>query len=637
MPLVNFTNLDFDQIKTTLRDYLRANSNFTDYDFDGSNLSAILDVLAYNTYIASYNANMVSNEVFIDSATLRENVVSLARNIGYIPRSKKSAKATISFFVDTTNLGLNNNPLTLTLQKGISFTSENNFTFIVPEDITAAVVDGIASFDEIEIYEGTYLRTTYTVNTRETNQRFIINNSNLDTDLLNVYVKDNETSGEVTKFSYVDNLFDLNSQSRVFFIQEIEDQRYELIFGDGIFGKLLENGNVIQADYVITNGSSANGTDTFSFSGRIVDNNGNIITSGRSTITTNFSAEGGADVESVDSIRKYAPKVYAAQNRAVTASDYEAIIPRIYSDTESVSTFGGEELDPPKYGRVYIVIKPKNGNYLPNNVKDNIKSKLKKYSVAGIVPEIVDLKYLYIEATSTINYNSNKAPNSDFVVSKVLENVGLYASSAELNKYGAKFKYSRFLKIIDDSHESITSNITKLEMRRDFRTSLNSFAEYEVCFGNEFHIENCKGFNIRSSGFTVAGIADTVYFSDLPNSDGVTGTVFLFKLDSPTNYTILRKSIGTVDYVKGEIKINPIKITSTRKFKGDSIIEVSSIPKSNDIIGKQDLYIQLDINNSSFIGLADSISSGSDPAGSTFYNKNSTLLSSYNQGALVRQ
>jgi len=302
MALVNFTNLDFDQIKSSIREYLRANSNFTDYDFEGSNLSTLVDVLAYNTYISSYNANMISNEVFIDSATLRENVVSLARNIGYVPHS------------------------------------------------------------------------------------------NIDIDSINVFVRDTQASTIKSSFKLSRNLFNIDSESRVFFIQEIEDQRYELIFGDGIFGKKLNNLNYIEVSYNITNGESANGVSSFNFNGRILDNNNRVVTTGISLITTNLSSQNGREIESVESIKKYAPRKYSSQNRAVTATDYETIIPTIYPEAESISVFGGEDLNPPKYGRVFISIKPINGPFVSNQVKDNIKSSLRRYSVAGIVPEIIDLR-----------------------------------------------------------------------------------------------------------------------------------------------------------------------------------------------------------------------------------------------------
>jgi len=637
MALVNFTNLDFDQIKTSIKDYLRSNSNFTDYDFEGSNLSTIIDVLAYNTYISSYNANMVSNEVFIDSATLRENVVSLARNIGYVPRSRTAAKANISFFVDTTSLSTN--PVTLTLSKGVVCTSSASFgtesyTFTIPEDITVPVVDGVATFDGIDIYQGTFLTTNFTVTQENLNspQRFILENANIDTSSISVRVRDTQSSTSSRKFILSNSLFEVTSTSKVFFIQEIEDQRYELIFGDGVFGEKLENLNYIEASYITTSGEAGNGISSFTFNGRLLDNNGNLVTSSISLITTNIASQSGKEIESVDSIKKYAPRVYASYNRAVTAADYEALIPQIYPETQSVSAFGGEELDPPQYGKVFVVIKPFFGPFIPNSIKDNLKNQLRKYNVAGVVTEILDLKYLYIEIDSTAYYNTNLAPSADFVKSIISNNITSYANSTELNKYGARFKYSKFQNIIDTSHESVTSNITKVQMRRDLRPVLNRFADYEICFGNAFHIKNQNGYNIKSSGFKIRNVADTLYLSDIPNSDQKTGQIIFFKLSSPTQPIIVKRSAGTINYEKGEILLNPVEITSTTKSTlGESIIEISALPKSNDVIGLQDLYLQLDINKSVLNMLSDEISSGADTSGITY-----KTTSSYTNGNLVR-
>ena len=635
MALVNFTNLDFDQIKSSLREYLRANSNFTDYDFEGSNLSTIIDVLAYNTYISSYNANMVSNEVFIDGATLRENVVSLARNIGYVPHSRSASRANISFFVDTT--GFTTNPLTLTLKSGVVCTSNTSFgnqsfSFVITQDITVPIVNGIALFENVDIYEGSLITNNFAVNANNPNQRFILDNPNIDIDSIKVFVRDTQASTVRKTFTLSKNLFNITSESRVFFIQEIEDQRYELIFGDGVFGAKLENLNYIEVLYNITSGESANGVSSFNYNGRIVDNNGRVITTGISLITTNSPSQNGREIESVESIKKYAPRKYSAQNRAVTATDYETIIPTIYPETESISVFGGEDLTPPKYGRVFISIKPINGPFVSSQVKDNIKSSLRRYSVAGIVPEIIDLKYLYVETDTTAYYNSNSVFDVNYLKDIIFNNIINYARSKELNKYGARFKYSKFLKIIDDSDVSVTSNITKIVMRRDLRVQSNAFSNYEICYGNQFHIKNQNGYNIKSSGFTVAGISETLYLSDKPNSDNLTGTIFFFSLNSNTQPVVIRNNVGTIDYVKGEIMLSPLNITSTTKTSfSQPIIEISAIPKSNDVIGLQDLYLQLDINNSVVNMLSDEIDSGSNISGSTY-----KVTSSYTNGDLVR-
>ena len=640
MPLVNFTNLDFDQIKTTLKNYLKANSNFTDYDFEGSNLSTILDVLAYNTYITSYNANMVANEVFIDSATLRENVVSLARNIGYVPKSRKAATSTVSFFVDTSNI--TPPPVSLTLHKGpIASTSgsfgNQSFVFSILEDITVPVFNNIASFDEIKIYEGVLLTSNFTYNPRNPNQRYILPNSGIDTDLISAIVRPNETSTISVKYNLQDSLFNVNSESEVYYIQEIEDERYELIFGDGVFGKALEDGNYIQVSYIVSNGDSGNGIGQFTFSGRLSYTRNSItynITSGISLLTTGLISSGGESIEPVESIRKFAPRIYASQNRALTSNDYETLIPaKIYPEAESISVFGGEELIPPQYGKVFISIKPRTGDFLPNLIKENIKLKLKQYAVAGIVPEILDLKYLYLEVISNVYYNSNLAPSASNISSIVQSNALKYAESTELNKYGARFKYSKFLKIIDDSHDAVTSNITKIQMRRDLRVVLNSFAEYSIGFGNQFHINSMNGYNIKSTAFRVSGISEPVYISDVPDTNRSTGSIFMFTVPniSSVNPKIIKRGIGRIDYIKGIVTLNPINITAAKIKDGQSIIEISTVPQSNDVIGLQDLYLQLDINNSIFEMVIDEISSGLDPSASNYI-----VTSSYNNGNLVR-
>ena len=640
MGLVNFSNLDFNQVKTSLKEYLKANSTFTDYDFEGSNLSSIIDVLAYNTYITSYNANMVANEVFIDSATLRENVVSLARNIGYVPKSRKAAAATISFFVDCSNISPT--PSTITLKAGpVAATSgtfgNQSFIFSICNDITVPILDGIANFDEISIYQGSLLTSTFTFSSQTPNQKFILPNAGIDTSLMKVVVRPNEQSSSKTNYTTQDSLFDLDSESKVYFLQEIEDERYQLFFGDGIFGKKLEENNFIKADYIISNGDSGNGVSQFEFAGNLsYERNGldYTVTSGVSLITTDIASTGGENIETVESIKKFAPRIYASQNRALTANDYETLIPtRIYQETESVSVFGGEELVPPQYGKVFISIKPKTGDFLPNLIKENIRIKLKKYAVAGIVPEILDLKYLYIEIDAKIYYNTNLANSGASVSSIVAQNATKYAESSEMNKYGARFAYSKFLNIIDQSSEAITSNITIVQMRRDLRAALNSLAEYSVGFGNAFHIKSMDGYNIKSSAFRISGFTEDVYLSDIPNTNRENGSLFLFTLPTPTSTspTIVRRNVGNIDYKNGIITINPINVLSGKIKDGQTIIELSACPASNDVIGLQDLYLQLDISTSNFETVVDDISSGLDPAASEYI-----VTSSYANGTLVR-
>jgi len=632
MPLTKFSNLDFDQIKTQIKDYLRSNSNFTDFDFEGSNFSVLIDTLAYNTYITSYNANMVANEVFIDSATLRENVVSLARNIGYLPSSKKASKATVSFFVDTSTL--TTNPTTMTLRAGLVAVSDSfggsNFTFCVPESITVPVNENFAFFNEIEIFEGTFISKEYTVDDSDIDQKFIIPNSNADTSTLSVQVKESSFDLASVKYELAQSIIDVGNTSKIFLLQEIADEKYELLFGDNIFGKRLEDGNVIQMSYVITNGDIANGVSNFTFSGRLFDNNDRVVTTGVSAIAVNNNSIGGGDIESVSSVRKYAPLKYAAQNRAVTTQDYEVMTKQVFPDTESVSAFGGEDLDPPQYGRVFIAIKPTGGSYLSNFVKSTIISNLKKFTVAGIVPQIVDLKYLYVEIDTNVYYNTNLFPSASGLKTNIIESLEAYSKTSELNTYGARLKYSKLLRTIDDTNSAITSNITTVRIRRDMRPSLNEFAEYELCFGNRFHI--CGGVNIKTSGFFVEGYSGEVFLSDVPYSDEKTGTVDLIRLISGSEKQVLRQNVGTIDYVKGEILLSPIKIIGTTKTESEfPIIEIQAIPYSNDVIGLQDQFLQLDISKSNVTVISDTISNGADISGSRY-----TVSSSFTNDNITR-
>jgi len=635
MPLLNFSNLDFDQIKTSLKKILRANDNFTDYDFEGSNLSSIIDLLAYNTYLNSYNANMVANEVFIDSATLRENVVALAKNIGYTPRSRKASRCLIDFFVDLSDL--TSSPPSVTLKSGPVASTTNQFgnqsyVFNVLEDTTVTVSNSQALFSGLEVIEGTKITQTFTYSAQNPNQRFTLNNAGIDTDTILVQVKPSASSTIKVKYDLTNNLIDqkinnvINSSSTIYFLQEVEDERYDIVFGDGIFGKKLEDGSVIEISYLVCDGANANRVSTLDFSGRLVyisDSTENPITGGISIVSTQSPSSGGAAIESVASIKKYAPQVYGTQDRAITANDYEVLIPnKIYPEAESISVFGGEELIPPRFGKVFISIKPRNGDFVSQGIKQNIKRELRKYSVTGIVPEILDLKYLYIITSSKVYYNTRTITDVAAVSSRIQNNIQSYADSAELNKYGTRFKYSKFLGIIDQSHPSVTSNLTSVQMRRDLRIATNQFAEYAIDFGNHMHVQSMNGFNIKSSPFKVLDITDDVYLFDTPN-DTKTGVISLYSLQSPGSSTpvVRRRNVGVINYMTGRITLNPINIVSGKDKDGIQIMEIFAVPHSNDVIGLQDLYLQLDAFNIEMI--VDDISSGSDPSGSTYKSSSS--------------
>ena len=635
MPLTKFTNLDFDQIKASIKSYLRANSNFTDFDFEGSNFAVLIDTLAYNTYITAFNTNMVVNESFIDSATLRENVVSLARNIGYVPRSRKSAQAQVSFDIEYTGTSP-----TVTLEKGlvaVGAADNSSVIFSIPEDITTtSVLTGAdtngngprrASFSSIDVYQGTLLTKQFQVNA-SVDQRFILDNPGIDTSSIRVTVRGpQDTVGR--EYKQVENIVDVTSISEIFLIQEISDERYELLFGDGIFGKKLEDGSVIEVSYIVTDGSSGNGPTNFSYTGTVTNSNGNsFLPTNTVSVTTNQSAINGSDIESIDSVKYYAPRLYSSQYRAVTAKDYEAIVQRIYPDTESVSVVGGEELDPPEFGTVVLSIKPKNGTFLSDFTKSQILSKIKDFSVAGVNQRIEDLKLLFIELQSTVFFNAAQVSDVNQLQSAVTSSLNTYADSIDLNKFGGRFKYSKTVKIIDNTNEAITSNITRVIIRRNLRSILNSFTQYELCYGNEFHVVS-EGFNIKSTGFTVQGSSDLLYFTDVPNADKLKGAIAIVK-ESDAGPIVVVPAAGTIDYVKGEILINTVNITST--VKADGIIEIQAVPESNDVIGLKDLYLQLDISNSTINMARDTISSGEQISGVGF-----PVASSYTNGQLSRK
>ena len=638
MPVSKFTNLDFDQIKDQIRQYLRSNSNFTDFDFEGSNMSILIDILAYNTYISAFNSNMVVNESFLDSATLRENVVSLARNIGYVPRSRKSAQAVINF-----DFKFNGNSNTVKLNKGLVCVGASNntsFTFSIPEDVIAAspVDQGsnilvnpprTAKFENLIVYQGTLLKKNFVVN-GSLDQRFILENSFIDTESIRVFVrKGGATAG--LEYSRIDNITALDSTSNIYLIQEIKDEKYELLFGDGFFGTKLGDGDIIEISYIITEGKGGNDGKFFSYSADAVDDAGNpLAASATPIINTIQNAKGGGDIEDIESIKYIAPRVYSSQYRAVTTKDYEAIVQTVFPDAESVSVVGGEELDPPEFGTVVLSIKPRNATFLSDFTKTRILDQLKNYAIAGINQRIVDLKILYIELDSAVYYNTNVYDETDTLKAQVSQSLTNYGRSTNLNRFGGRFKYSDSVAVIDDTNKAITSNITKVIMRRDLKPVFNSFAQYELCFGNQFHV-NKDGKNIKSTGFTISGRSDLLYFTDIPNPDLKTGQLAVIQLAEveADSSAVVLPSAGTVDYVKGEIIINTLNITSTTR--GSGLIEIQAFPESNDVIGLKDLYLQLDMSNTKINMVRDTISSGQQISGIGY-----RTTSSYSNGTIIR-
>ena len=632
MPVTKFTNLDFDQIKTQIKDYLRANSNFTDFDFEGSNLSILIDALAYNTYISAFNSNLVVNESFLDSATLRENVVSLARNIGYVPRSKSAARASISF-----NVTANSTSSEMKLQPGlvcVGRSNDSDVVFSISEEITSSttVNSGIAtaSFGSvtspIEVLEGTFLTSQFIVD-GSLEQRFVLDNANIDTSSIVAYVG---TPGVLGKqYKMIDNIVGISSISDTYLIQEVQDERYELLFGDGIFGRKPENGAVITVQYVVTSGSEGNGPELFNFAGNFLGDNGQVITpSVIPTINTVSAASNGGNIESVDSIKYFAPRLYSSQYRAVTARDYESIVQQVYPNTESVSVVGGEEVDPPQFGTVLITIKPKNGEFVSDFDKTQILTKLKSYSLTGINQKIVDLQVLYVEIESFIYYDTTKISSVNDLKSKITSALTTYSKSGDVNKFGGRFKYSKVLNVVDNIDKAITSNITRVRIRRNLNALVNQFAQYELCFGNQFNVKP-EGLNIKSTGFKIQGTIETVYFTDVPNSDKLTGTISIVRKNASGETIVVVKSAGVVDYVHGEINLSTINIISTDK--PNNIVEVQAFPESNDVIGLQDLYLDFNIPSSQINMVKDTITSGEQISGVGY-----KVTSSYSNGELSR-
>ena len=644
MPFTKFTNLDFDQIKSSIKDYIRANSDFTDFDFEGSNFSVLIDTLAYNTYITAFNSNMIVNESFLDSATLRENVVSLARNIGYVPRSRTSAQATVSFDITTSS-----NTPSLTLQAGLVCVGTNNdtsYVFSTPETITTTttqatdangnIISSTGSFSNIVVYQGTYLTKSYTVN-GSLDQRFLIDNSFIDTSTIKVYVKGASDTGLGKEYRKVDNIINITDTSETYLIQEVTDERYEILFGDGVFGKKLENDAIISISYIVTDGIDGNGPSTFTYAGSIVNSTNQVVLpTATPTIITVSSAANGGNIESIDSIKYFAPRLYSSQYRAVTARDYESVIQQIYSNTESVSVVGGEELDPPEFGTVFITIKPKNGEFVSDFDKQSILSNLKSYTLAGINQKLLDLKLLYVELDSFVYYDPSKVSTASDLKTNITNGLLNYSSSTDLNKFGGRFKYSKILNVIDNIDDAISSNITRVVVRRNLRALINQFAQYELCYGNSFHI-NPEGRNIKSTGFTIQGQVDTVYLTDIPNknNDGTLdgsgkGVLAIVKgnVQQAENRLVVA-SAGIVDYTHGEIILSTINITST--VKTNNIIEIQAFPESNDVIGLKDLYLSFSVGDSVINMVKDTITSGEQISGVGY-----KVTSSYSNGALIR-
>ena len=596
MPYTQLNNLDFANIKTALKDYMRAQTDFTDYDFEGSAISNMLDVLAYNTYYTAFNTNMVVNELFLDSSTLRDNVVALAKQLGYSPKSITAPKAIVNIDLNFTGTA----PQNVTFKAGSGFVTnfdDTLYRFILKDDYKTVVNNNVASFEGLPIYEGSLVTTRTVIDTALSDQRFIIENSSADTNTIRVAVYSTTSNTIYDTYTAANNILDVGTDDKVYFINESEDEKYEIFFGDGILGRKLEDGEVVEISYIITNGDSTNGAKNFTFNGVLHDDNGITIQQpfNNSVLTTVQSATGGAAIESIDKIKYNAPKFYGSQNRAVTTNDYKAIVRNLYPAISDIIVFGGEEQEPPTYGKVFLSVKPTEAVALSAFTKNELQKELKQYTVASVKPEFIDLSILHIEMDSTIHYDGKKTKLLPAeIATKATKGIQEYLLSSNTEKFNGKFRYSKFIAVIDGSDRSINSNDTNITMRKDFIAQINSTSYYEVCFQNPF-LKDCDNPVVWSTGMTVFEYPSyTTYLEDR------SGKIVLYRIDSLTGEKILlNDSVGTVDYDKGEVQL--YDFTILKGTYSDNRIELRVKPANKDIEVKREAYLDVDVSKSKFI------------------------------------
>ena len=599
--------LEFNQIKAQIKEYLKSQDQFSDYDFEGSSLTVLIDTLAYNTYYTAVNANLAVNEGFLETAVMRENVVKLARMIGYTPKSARSARTTVDIAVQTPFPY----PKSVTISAGLvlNFTGldNNNFVFSIPTDTSQSVdsLTGIATFSNTVLFEGLFLTDTFVKDTSQ-RQRFILTNDKVDTTSMIVEV----TSGTITeKYLQATDITKIDSTSKVFFLEESEYQIPEILFGDGVIGKALLNGDVVTVRYTSSSGTGANGLKVFENIGTYRDNAGNAISSGITVSAVSFP-DGGSEPETTESIKFGAPKFYSAFGRAVSTQDYEAIIPQIYPNVSSIACYGGEEAEPPEFGKVFLAIKPKNADKLSLSEKNSVLKKLREYSVAAIQPTIIDPSILYVDMVSFVYYNPNNTRRTPAEIKNlVITTLTALNSSGEFNKFGGKFKYSRAQNIIDDAERSITSNITRIMMRKNITIDLNQRVNYKICYGNRINQQTSTDPAIMSSGFKIVGDDINTYYL---NDDGA-GTLRLYYVKGTGEFEYIDGLWGSIDYDMGEIVINDLIIQSTSV--ANNTLQIKAVPKSNDLVSLRETYITLGIDNSVITVVEDTISSGSNLSG----------------------
>ena len=601
------SDFDFDNIKANLKTFLRSQSEFQDYDFEGSGFSILLDTLAYNTHYLGFNANMLANEMYLDSADIRKNIVSLAKMLGYTPSSVRAPEASIDILVgDGTGSSI-------TMTKGTAFTTTvdgTTFQFINNADIVTTPVNGVYRFSDVKIYEGTLVTFRYTVDTTDTDQKFIIPSSLADTSTLVVKVQTSSNDTTTNTYTLATGLATVQSTSKVYFLQEVEDGKFEIYFGDGVIGSALTNGNIIILEYIVTNVEAANGASTFTASTTI---------SGFSnlTITTNSNAQGGTTAESKESVRFNAPLQYSAQNRAVTTSDYESLVQSLYPNALSVSAWGGEDDETPIYGTVVIAIKAASGSTLTTATKQSIVTQLKKYNVASVRPVIVDPETTFILITSNVKYDEKLTTKTATTLKSDITSVLSNFNDNTLQKFDGVFRYSKVTSLIDDTDTSIISNITTIKIRKEFTPTLNSSTRYDIYFRNALY-NPVSGYNsvnggiLESTGFKISGDTTNVFFLD---DDGA-GNIRRFRLVGSVR-TYANNTQGTINYTTGQITITSLSVSSIQNIRGSAstVIELTVTPKSNDIVPVRDQILEIDTANSLITVDVDTFVGGSADAG----------------------
>ena len=591
------TELDFDNIKDNLKVFLKNQNQFKDYDFEGSGMNILLDTLAYNTHYLAYNTNMVANEMFLDSSSLRSSAVSHAKTLGYEVSSARAPMATV-------NVVLSTNASTKTMPAGTAFTASvdgTNYQFVTIADVTASNIGSAVNFDSTNIYEGTYVTTKYIVDSSDIDQRFILTDPRSDTSTLTVKVQTSATDTTTTTYTKATDISQLTASSTVYFLQEIEAGRFEVYFGDGVVSGGLSDGNIVTMQYVVSNKTAANGATTFS-SPTSIDSVTGI------TVTTVASATGGAEPESINSIKLNAPLDYAAQGRAVTTSDYKTYVRRLFANTQAISVWGGEDgsydtstgvSSTPEYGKVFISIKSTTGNNLTDTQKTNLVNDLNSFKVSSVTPVIVDAETTSLILNTTIQYDSSSTTQSASDLTSLVNTTISNYNTSELQTFNAPFRHSKLLGLIDNSDTAILNNTTTVTMAKLFTPEISTSKNYNLNFNNKFYNphsghNSAGGGVIASTGFFLNGVTTTTYFFD---DDGAANLRIYSIVSGERVY--LNSTAGTVDYVNGIISINAIIITAVAEVDNSSSaqIRVTAIPNSYDVTPVRNQILEIDLTN----------------------------------------